>query len=104
MMKNQLKYGRSKEKAIAKKLKRKGYNTTLSPASRGPSDIKARGRKRWNIQVKATRKNRPLSLSPKERRRLKIQARKENAIPVIAQVKRGKVTFRSVRTRKKLYI
>jgi Holliday junction resolvase len=103
-MKNQLKYGRSKEKTIATKLKQKGCSTTLSPASRSPSDIKVRGRKRWNIQVKATRKNQPPHLSPEERRRLKIQARKENAVPVIAQVKRGKVTFRSVRTGKKLYV
>lgn len=96
-------YGRRKEKQVARQLRRKGYKVTAMRSSRGSSDIKAKkGPKKWNIQVKATRKKKGTYLSPEERRRLKIQARKEKATPVHAEVKRGKVTFKSARIKRKL--
>jgi hypothetical protein len=101
-VKHPFRYGTRKEHIVAERLHKKGFSTLLSEASRGPSDIKARGRKRWNIQVKASASgNRGLSSS--EQRRIKIQARKENAVPVHAQVHGNRVTFKSVRTGKRLY-
>jgi Holliday junction resolvase len=73
-------------------------------SSRGPSDIKAqKGSKKWVIQVKASRKkvigNR---ISSDELRRLKIQARKARATPVLARVTRGAVQYCSARINRKL--
>jgi len=103
-MKSHYKYGIKKEKQIARQLRRKGYKVTLSKSSRGPSDIKAqKGSKKWVIQVKASRKkvngNR---ISSDELRRLKIQARKARATPVLAQVTRGAVQYCSARINRKL--
>lgn len=100
--KHPLQYGMRKERLVALRLKGKGYSTSLSQASRGASDIKARGPKRWNIQVKASCSNDRAALAPNERRRIKIQARKDNAIPVHAKVCGNRVEFRSVRTGKRL--
>lgn len=102
-VKHPFQYGAQKEKLVAQRLQSKGYSTSLSNGSRGPSDIKARGPKRWDIQVKASCKNEKTPLSLYERRRIKIQASKDNAIPVHAQVCGDRVVFRSVRTGKKLH-
>jgi len=102
-VKHPFKYGVRKERIVAGRLQKKGYAASLSKASRGASDIKARGPKRWNIQVKASIANNRKNLSSSERRRIKIQARKENVVPVYAQVCGHRVIFRSVRTGKKLY-
>ncbi|MEM3697140.1 MAG: hypothetical protein QXQ94_06535 [Candidatus Bathyarchaeia archaeon] len=100
-VKHPFKYGIRKEQVVAERLRRKGYSVKLSKASRGASDIKVRGPKRWNIQVKASLSGNR-SLSSYESRRIKIQARKEKAIPVYAQVCGRHVTFRSLRTGKRL--
>jgi hypothetical protein len=101
-IKHPFQYGTKKERMVARRLHSKGYCTSLSKASRGASDIKARGPKRWNIQVKASCKGRA-ALSPNERCRIKIQARKDNAVPVHAKVCGERVEFRSVRTGKRLH-
>jgi Holliday junction resolvase len=103
MAKSQYRYGRGKEKQVASQLRRKGYRVTLSCGSRGASDIIAqKGSKRWVIQVKATRKKGTISVSSNELRRLKIQARKRGATPVVAEVSRGRIRFRSARINRKL--
>jgi len=102
-IKHPLQYGMEKERLVARRLQSKGYSTLLSQASRGASDVKAMGPKRWNIQVKASCSNDRATLAPNERRRIKIQARKDNAVPVHAQVCGSRVTFRSVRTGKRLH-
>lgn len=80
-VKHPFKYGARKERTVAERLQKKGYSTSLSKASRGASDIKARGPKRWNMQVKASAAINRKSLSPSERRRIKIQARKRKCCP-----------------------
>ena len=96
-------YGRRKELQVAKQLHRRGYKVKVHKGSRGASDVEAiKGSKKWVVQVKATRKKRPTRISPNERRRLKIQARKRAATPVHAEVIRGKIQYKSVRTGRKL--
>jgi hypothetical protein len=102
-IKHPLQYGLGKERLVARRLQSKGYSTLLSQASRGASDIKARGPKRWNIQVKASCSNDRAALTLNERRRIKIQARKDNAVPVHAKVCGDHIEFRSVRTGKRLH-
>jgi len=102
-MKSQYRYGRRKERQVAKQLRKRGYSVIIQKGSRGASDIKAqKGSKKWVIQVKATRKKGKARISPNERRRLKIQARKIGATPVHAEVVRGKIQYRSVRINRKL--
>jgi len=101
--KSQYRYGRRKENDVAKQLRRKGYDVKMRDASRGASDIEARkGSKKWVVQVRATRRKGATRISPSGRRRLKIQARKMGATPVHAEVIRGKIRYRSVRTKRKL--
>ena len=100
----QYKYGRDKEQKIARSLRARGTSVKVSKGSRGAADLKATfstGRK-WNIQVKATRKGTPASLSPKEAGRLKQSATKSGATPVLAKVTRGRVSYSSLRSGKKL--
>jgi hypothetical protein len=102
-IKHPLQYGMRKEHLVARRLQRKGYSTSLSTASRGASDVKARGPKRWNIQVKASCSDNGGALAPYERRRMKSQASKDNAVPVHAKVCGNHIEFRSVRTGKRLH-
>ena len=97
------KYGRNKEKKVAKILKSKGFNTNLSPGSRGPSDIKAiNGSRKWCVQVKSSRNVGDPHIIKEELRRLKIQATLSKGVPVIAEVNRGRVKFISARTGRRL--
>lgn len=99
MAKSQYDYGREKERQVAKRLRRKGYDVTVHEGSRGASDLEAKkGAKKWVVQVRATRKNLATRIPPKGRQRLKIQASKKGAIAVHADVVRGAVKFKSVRT------
>lgn len=101
--KNNYKYGRIKEKQVAKLLRSKSCKVNTSPASRGPSDLEAIcGSRRWKIQVKSTRGSSPPRMSSEEIRQLKIQASKTKSTPVIAEVVRGNVTFKSLRSGRKL--
>jgi Holliday junction resolvase len=98
-------YGHRKERELASRLRREGYNARLSPSSRGPSDIVAtRGTKRWAIQVKASRGSNCPAISSEGKRGLKIQAQKINATPVLACVNRGRVRYFSVRTGQRLKV
>jgi Holliday junction resolvase len=98
-------YGHRKEREVAARLRTEGYSTRLSPGSRGPSDIVAtKGRKKWAIQVKASRASNPSTISSEGKRRLKIQAQKISATPVLARVNRGKVRYYSVRTGQRLKV
>lgn len=103
MAKSEYRYGRRKEKQVAKQLRKKGYKVKAKKGSRGASDLEARkGSKKWVIQVKATKKEGTTRISPSGRRRLKIQARKKGATPVHAEASRGKIRYKSVKTKRKL--
>lgn len=78
MAKSQYHYGKRKEEQVARQLRKKGYRIITMKGSRGASDLEAKkGSKKWVVQVKATRKEETTRISPKGRRRLKIQARKK---------------------------
>jgi Holliday junction resolvase len=101
--KSQYSYGRKGEKKIARKLRKKGYEVEVSSGSRGATDIRARkGSRKYNIQVKRTRKGQSSSVSANDVRRLKISASRQKAIPVVADIIRGKITFRSARSKRKI--
>ncbi len=103
-MPDQYKYGRDKELKIARSLRARGASVKVSKGSKGASDLKATfstGRK-WNIQVKSTRKGTPASPSAMDLRRLKQSATKSGATPVVAKVSRGSVSFSSARSGRKL--
>ena len=103
-MPDQYKYGRDKEQKIARSLRARGASVKVSKGSKGASDLKATfstGRK-WNIQVKSTRKGTPASPSARDLRRLKQSATKSGATPVVAKVSRGRVSFSSARSGRKL--
>ena len=104
MAKDQYKYGREKEIKLARSLRAKGASVKVSKGSKGAADLKATfstGRK-WNIQVKATRKGTAASPSARDLGRLKQSATKSDATPVVAKVSRGKVSFSSARSGRKL--
>lgn len=103
LAKSQYKYGRRKEKQVARQLRKKGYGVTIHKGSRGASDLEAKkGSKKWVVQVKATRKEGTTRISTRGRRRLKIQASRKGATPVHAEVSRGKIRYKSVKTKRKL--
>jgi len=102
-MGSQYGYGREKEKKVARSLRGSGLSCNISPGSRGPSDIQAEGNgKKWKVQVKSTRTTGSSSISSEELRRLKIQASRTKSTPVVAEVNRGKITFKSARNGRKL--
>ncbi|RLG24012.1 hypothetical protein DRN85_08340 [Methanosarcinales archaeon] len=103
-MTNQYKYGRKKEELVTRKLRGKGAKVKLSSGSRGAADLIAEfpSGKKWHVQVKATRKGRPASPSSKDTGRLKSSASKNRATPVIAKVSRNKVSYSSVRNKRRL--
>ena len=103
-MPDQYKYGRDKEQKIARSLRARGASVKVSKGSKGASDLKATfstGRK-WNIQVKSTRKGTPASPSTRDLGRLKQSATKSGATPVVAKVSRGRISFSSARSGRKL--
>ena len=102
MAKSQYKYGRDKEIKVARSLRGKGASVKVSKGSKGATDLKAEfpTGKKWNIQVKSTRKGTPASPSRKDVGRLKQSATKSGATPVVAKVSRGKVAYSSARSQK----
>lgn len=102
-MTNKYKYGRSKEKLIAKDLTSKGSKVTLNPGSRGAADLTAKFQnKTWKVQVKSSRVGTPKSPNSIDLGRLKGLATKSKATPVIAKVKKNKITYFSARNNRKL--
>lgn len=98
------KYGRSQEELIARSLRARGAKVKISPGSRGITDLRVEfptGTKWW-MQVKSTRDGKPASLSSKDLGRLKQSATKSGATPVIAEITRGKVKFKSARSERTL--
>lgn len=104
MAKSQYKYGRDKEIKVARSLRGKGASVKVSKGSRGAADLKAKfpTGKKWNIQVKSSRKATPASPSRKDLGRLKQGATKSGATPVIAKVTPKGTKFISARSSKKL--
>ncbi len=104
MPKSQYEYGRDKEVKLARSLRAKGASVKVSKGSKGAADLKATFStgKKWNIQVKSSRKGTPASPSPKDLGRLKQGATKSGATPVVAKVTRGRVAFSSARSQKTL--
>ncbi len=102
-MASQYSYGRCGENKIARALRRKGYSVKVSRGSRGGTDIRARkGNKKYNIQVKRTRKNQDPNVSADDLKRLKTSASRQKAVPIIAKMVRGKVTYWSARIKRKI--
>ena len=104
MPKSQYKYGRDKEVKLARSLRARGASVKVSKGSKGAADLKATfstGRK-WNIQVKSSRKGTPASPSAKDLGRLKQGATKSGATPVVAKVTRGRVKYTSAYSGRKL--
>ncbi len=104
MAKSQYEYGRDKELKIARSLRARGASVKVSKGSKGAADLKATfstGRK-WNVQVKSSRKGTPASPSTSDLRRLKQSATKSGATPVVAKVSRGRVSFSSARSGRRL--
>ncbi len=96
--------GRDAEIKIARSLRAKGASVKVSKGSKGAADLKATfptGTK-WNIQVKSSRRSTPASPSTKDLGRLKQGATKSGATPVVANVSRGKVTYKSARSQRAL--
>ena len=103
-MPDQYKYGREKELKLARSLRARGASVKVSKGSKGAADLKATfpTGKKWNIQVKSTRKGTPASPSRKDVGRLKQSATKSGATPVVAKVSRGKVVYSSARSQRTL--
>jgi len=102
--KSQYEYGRDKELKVARSLRAKGASVKVSKGSKGAADLKAgfpRGKK-WNIQVKSSRKAAPSSPSRKDLGRLKQGATKSRATPVVAKVTPKGTEYSSARSGRKL--
>jgi len=96
---NEYRYGRKKEAQVARSLRGSGFKCTISPGSKGPSDIQCtKGRRKWKVQVKASRGSKAPKMTKEEQRRLRIQAVKTNSLPVVAEVIRGKILYTSLRS------
>ena len=103
-MTNQYEYGREKGELVTRRLREKGAKVKLSQGSHGAADLIAEfpSGKKWHVQVKATRKGKPASPSPKDAGRLKSSASKNKATAVIAKVSRNEVSYSSARIKRRL--
>lgn len=85
--------GRENEEFVAKIIEKhfQPSSVSLSPGSRGSSDVTAKftTRKNWGVQVKSTcvKGGKPKRLTEKERNRLIKDCNKKNQIPIYASVK-----------------
>jgi Holliday junction resolvase len=104
MAKDQYKYGREKEKKVAKILRSKGAMVELSEASKGAADlfVKYPTRTKWVVQVKSTRTGNAASPSADEMNRLKRLADKIKATAVVAKVSPEGIEYQSAKTGRKL--
>lgn len=94
------KYGRDKERKVARALRTRGASVRVSPGSKSVTDLKAifRSGKKWYVQVKSSRSATPPSLTSKELARLKQSATKSRAIPVVARVTPKGIEYKSARS------
>jgi len=104
MPKSPYKKGRAKEIKVAQSLRGKGASVKVSKSSKGAADLKAEfpTGKKWNIQVKSSRKGTPSSPSAKDLGRLKQGATRSGATPVVAKVTPKGTGYTSVRSGRKL--
>ena len=104
MTEDQFKYGREKEKKVARSLRAKGAKVELSPGSKGAADLVAKfpSGTKWEVQVKATRSGTAASPSGKDQGRLKQVATKSSATPVVAKVSPKGIEYESARSGRKL--
>lgn len=103
-MVNQFRFGREKEKKVARSLRAIGASVNLSKASKGPADIQVTfpTRTKWLIQVKATRSGEPAAPPAKDIERLKKAALRAGATPVIADVIPKGIEYTSIRSGRRL--
>lgn len=104
MTKDRYTYGREQEEKIARSLRHRGAKVVLSPGSRGAADLTAEFSTGtiWKIQSKASQRDIPNSLRPKELGRLKQSATKSGATPVIAEVTSEGIDYFSARSGRRL--
>jgi len=102
--KDEYSYGRTKEKKVAQLLRAKGASVKTSKGSRGAADLKVTFStgKRWNVQVKSSRRGTPASPSAKDLGRLKQGATRSGATPVVAKVTPKGIKYTSARSGRKL--
>lgn len=104
MAKSDYEFGRDQEERIARSLRARGAEVSLSPGSKGAADLTATfptGTK-WKVQSKASRAGQPASPSPKDLGRLKQSSTKTGATPVVARVTPERISYSSARTGKRL--
>lgn len=104
MPKSRYEQGRDEEIKLARSLRGKGASVKVSKGSRGAADLKAEfpTGKKWNIQVKSSRKGTPASPSAKDLGRLKQGATRGGATPVVAKVTPKDTKYISVRSGRKI--
>lgn len=95
----QYKYGRRKELEVGEFLERRDYSWERSQGSKGPIDLIAKkGRRKWGIQVKATRKGyiEYTRLTIDEENKLIEEANYLGVEPILALITRNYVWFITV--------
>jgi len=100
MSKNQYKYGRNKEKKVARSLRNKGASIHISKGSKGAADLVAKfpSGTTWDVQVKSTRSGTASSPSSKDAARLDRCASRKGSTPVVAKVGPKGIKYESART------
>jgi len=103
-MPNHYRYGRKAEEKVARQLRGHGASVSLSPASRGPTDLVASfpAGTEWGVQVKSTRHGLPASPSPRELANLRRSATRAGRTAVLADVTPDGTEYRSARTGRRL--
>jgi hypothetical protein len=107
-MVNQMKnyrYGSKQEARVARSLRGYGAKVKRSPGSRGAADLRASfsPNRRWNVQVKSSRKQSPAWPSSKDMGRLKIGASRSRATPVVCRVTPRSIRYTSARNGRRLF-
>jgi Holliday junction resolvase len=100
MPKDKYKYGREKEKKVARSLRSRGAKVTLSEGSKGAADLVAKfpKGKKWHVQVKSSRTTETARPTKKDIGRLKQVATVSGSTAVVAMVTPKKITYESAKT------
>lgn len=96
--------GQKAEQRVANSLRRSGAKVVLSSGSKGSADMVATWPtgKEWLPQVKYSNTGKPASLSQREKTNLVARAKRNNAIPVLAQVTPEEIKYTSAKSGRQL--